>query len=55
MIPEKIWCRPQNGQLAPKSPILKMAANHHGAHFHMWGQNSNAHNLYMVEKEIYQD
>ena len=29
-----------------------MAENHHDAHFHMWGRNSNAYNLYIVRKEI---
>ena len=43
---EKFWCKPQNGQLAPKSQIFKMVGNHHGAQFHMWGQNSNACNIY---------
>ena len=32
-LPEKFWCKPQNGQLAPKSLIFKMAENHHVAHF----------------------
>ena len=29
-----------------------MAEIHHGAHFHMWVQNSNAYNLCMAGKEI---
>ena len=40
------------GQLAPKPSIFKTAEIHHGAHFHMWVQNSNAYNLYMAGKEI---
>ena len=42
----------QNGQLAPKSSIFKTAENHDGTQFYMWGQNSNAENLYIVGKEI---
>ena len=51
-LPEKIWYKLQNGQLAPKSLIFKMAENNHGAIFHMWGQNSNAYNLYIIRNEI---
>ena len=29
-----------------------MVENHNGAHFLLWGQNSNAYNLYIVGKEI---
>ena len=50
-IPEKFWCKPQTGQLAPKSTIFKMPENHHGAHFHMLASNSNAYNLHIVGKE----
>ena len=35
-----------------KSSIFKMVENHHGAHFHMWGQNSNAYELHIVGKKI---
>ena len=49
---EKIWHKLQNGQLAPKSLIFKMAENNHDAIFHMWGQNSNAYNLYIIKNEI---
>ena len=52
MTSRKIWCKLQNGQLAPKSPIFKMVKNYHGAYFHMWDQNSNVYNLCIVEKEI---
>ena len=51
-LPEKFWCKPQNGQLAPKFLIFKLAENYHDAHVHMWGQNSNAYNLYIVGKEM---
>ena len=51
-LPEKFWCKPKNGLLVPKSLIFRMTENHHGAHFHMWGQNSNAYNLYIAGKEI---
>ena len=51
-LPEKFWCKAQNGQLAPKSLNFKMTENHCGAYFHMWGQNSNAYKLYIVGKEI---
>ena len=30
-----------------------MAENHCGTHFHKWGQNSNAYNLYIDGKEIF--
>ena len=39
-------------RIAPRSLIFKIAENHHGAHFYMWGQNSNNCNLYIVGKEI---
>ena len=52
-LPENSWCKPQNGQLAPKFPIFRMVKNEHGAHFYKWGQNSNAYNLYIVGKEHY--
>ena len=29
-----------------------MAENNHGAIFHMWDQNSNAYNLYIIRNEI---
>ena len=51
-LPEKFWCKPQNGQPAPKSSIFKMVKNHHHACFRMWGQSSNTYNLYIVRKEI---
>ena len=51
-LPKKFCCKPQNGQLAPKSPIFKMAENHHDTHFDMWSENSNAYNLYIVAKDI---
>ena len=51
-LPEKFWCKPQNGQLASKSSIFKIAENHHGANFHKGGQNCIAYNLYIVGKEI---
>ena len=38
-----------------KTPDSQNGGKSSGAHFHMWGQNSNAYSLYMVEKEIYQD
>ena len=50
-VPEKVWWKLQNGQLAPKSLIFKMAENNHGACFHMWVQNSNAYNLCTVGKK----
>ena len=49
---ERFWCKPQNCQLVSKSPIFKMAENHHGTHFHKWGRNSNAYNLNIVGKKI---
>ena len=49
-LPEKFWCKPQNGQLVPKCSIFKIAANHHGTHFYIWGQNSNAYKLHIVGK-----
>ena len=52
---ERFWCKPQNCQLVSKSPIFKMAENHHGTHFHKWGRNSNAYNLNIVERKFYQD
>ena len=52
MTSRKIWGKLLNRQLAPKSPIFKMAENYHGAQFRMWDQNLNACNLYIVGKEI---
>ena len=49
-LPEQFWCKPQNRQLGPKSPI--MTENHNGAQLLMKGQNSNAYSLYVVGKEI---
>ena len=53
LVPEKLWRKPQNGQLAPKMPDFQMAENHYGTHFHIWGQNSNAWKLCIVGKEIF--
>ena len=38
-LPQKFWCKPQNGELVQKSWILEIAENHVRAHFHMWSQN----------------
>ena len=48
---ERFWCKPQNGQLAPKSQIFKMVWNHHGAQFHMWVKIQMP-TTYIVVKEI---
>ena len=48
-LPEKFWCKPQNFQLGPKSPVFKIAENHHAAQCHMWGQNSNVFRLVGTE------
>ena len=34
-LPEKFWCKSQNGQLGTKSPILKVTESDNDAHFHM--------------------
>ena len=51
-LPEKIWWKPQNCQPTSTTPIFKMMENLHGAHFHMFGTNSNAYNLYTFRKGI---
>ena len=50
-LPERFWCKPPNGQLVPKSLTSQMAGNHHSAHIHAWGENSNVNKLHIVEKE----
>ena len=48
----KFWWKPENRQLAPKSPIFKMTENHHGAQFHVLGKNSNDYKLHIVGKDV---
>ena len=52
MTSKKILLQTTKLSTSAKSPIFKMAKNHHGAQFHMSNQNSNASNLYIVGMEI---
>ena len=37
---------------SPKIPNFQNGGKSPRSHFHMWGQNANVYNLYVVEKEI---
>ena len=52
---EKFWCKPQNGQLAPKSRIFKMVENHHGAIFICGVKIQTPTTYAWLERKFYQD
>ena len=48
----KVLVKTTKWSTGSKIPDFKMAVNHNDVHFHIWNQNSNAGNLYIIGKEI---